>query len=324
MYCIGVDVSKQHLAIYDGERRRTFPNTRDLEELAAFLKGKGNEVTVVFEPTSTYSRSLEILCRSRGLRAWRLNPRVLPHLREVAQGRSKTDRTDAELLWQYGQDHGPGDLLKEDRVGHILKVWLACYAQAQKARIACQQLREALTHDPDAPAEVLQELGREIGRLKAREEGMLARAQACIEEDEEAGRGYALLLTIPGVGQVTATVLVTLFRRYAGANRGEIVALVGMDPIEHRSGSSVHGKARISKRGDGFVRKVLYQATLAAVRFNPVVRETYRRLKGNGKPEKVARIAAARKLLLIARAVYHRGSLTGPLRPPGVDRQYSI
>jgi transposase len=95
--------------------------------------------------------------------------------------------------------------------------------------------------------------------------------------------------------------------------RGEIVALVGMDPIEHRSGSSVHGKARISKRGDGFVRKVLYQATLAAVRFNPVVRETYRRLKGNGKPEKVARIAAARKLLLIARAVYQSGQ---PYRTP--------
>jgi len=118
----------------------------------------------------------------------------------------------------------------------------------------------------------------------------------------------ALLLTIPGVGRVTATVLVALFHRYAGANRGEIVALVGMDPIvEHRSGSSVHGKARISKRGDGFVRKILFEATLAAVRFNPAVRETYRRLKEKGKPEKVARIAAARKLLLIAHAIYKSG-----------------
>ncbi|MGY4706877.1 hypothetical protein ACVNPS_03865 [Candidatus Bipolaricaulota sp. J31] len=51
----------------------------------------------------------------------------------------------------------------------------------------------------------------------------------------------------------------------------------------------------------------MYQATLAAVRFNPAVREVYRRLKGKGKPEKVARIAAARKLLLIAHAVYKTG-----------------
>jgi len=80
-----------------------------------------------------------------------------------------------------------------------------------------------------------------------------------------------------------------------------------MDPLEYRSGISVHKKSRISKRGDGFVWKVLYEATLAAVRFNPAVREAYRKRKGNGKPEKVARIAAARKLLLIGHAVYRSG-----------------
>jgi len=46
---------------------------------------------------------------------------------------------------------------------------------------------------------------------------------------------------------------------------------------------------RINKREDGFVRKVLFETTLAAVRFNPAVREIYRRLKENGKPEKVVR-----------------------------------
>jgi len=83
---------------------------------------------------------------------------------------------------------------------------------------------------------------------------MLTQAQAYIEGDGEARRGYVLLLTISGVGRVTATVLVAMFRRYPGANRGEIVTLVGMDPLEYRSGSSVHKKDRISKRGDGFVR----------------------------------------------------------------------
>jgi len=50
-----------------------------------------------------------------------------------------------------------------------------------------------------------------------------------------------------------------LFHRYAGANRGELVGLVGMGPIKHRSGSSVYEKARISERGDGLARKVLYK-----------------------------------------------------------------
>ncbi|MCR4404568.1 MAG: transposase [Candidatus Acetothermia bacterium] len=105
-----------------------------------------------------------------------------------------------------------------------------------------------------------------------------------------------------------------LFRRYPNTNRRQIVALAGLDPLEHRSGSSVHKKSRISKRGSNEIRKRLYEATLSAARFNLEVREIYRRLKERGKPEKVARIAAARKLLLIAHAIYKSGE---PYRTPG-------
>jgi len=63
----------------------------------------------------------------------------------------------------------------------------------------------------------------------------------------------------------------------------------------------------VRRRYHGFAWKTLYEITLAAVGFNPAVREVYRRLKENGKPEKVARIAAARKLLLFSHAVYRSG-----------------
>ena len=89
--------------------------------------------------------------------------------------------------------------------------------------------------------------------------------------------------------------------------------LAGLDPIEYRSGSSVHKKPRISKRGSSEIRKCLYEATLSAARFNPAVNGIYHRLKERGKPEKVARIAAARKLLLIAHAIYKSGE---SYRPP--------
>jgi transposase len=116
-----------------------------------------------------------------------------------------------------------------------------------------------------------------------------------------------LLLGIPGVGPITAITLLALFRKYSDANRRQMVALAGLDPIQIQSGTSVHGKSRISKRGSGEVRKRLYEATLSAARYNPMVQALYRRLKDQGKPDKVARIAAARKLLLIAHAIYQNG-----------------
>jgi len=55
------------------------------------------------------------------------------------------------------------------------------------------------------------------------------------------------------------------------------------------------------------VRKRLFEATLSATCYNPSVRALHQRLKQQGKPDKVARIAAARKLLLIAHAIYQSG-----------------
>jgi transposase len=54
-----------------------------------------------------------------------------------------------------------------------------------------------------------------------------------------------------------------------------IVALAGLDPIQYRSGTSVHRKTRISKRGNREVRKRLFEATLSAARFNPAIRVMY-------------------------------------------------
>ncbi len=112
---------------------------------------------------------------------------------------------------------------------------------------------------------------------------------------------------MPGVGPITGLTLLALFRKYPDSNRSQIVALAGFDPIQFQSGTSVHGKSRISKRGNRDVRKRLFEATLSAARYNPSIRSIYRRLKEQDKPDKVARIAAARKLLLIAHAIYKSG-----------------
>ena len=178
---------------------------------------------------------------------------------------------------------------------------------AQKARVAFQGLLEALSQDPATPRPLLDELKTEIAELKNKEKLHLVAAQRIVAEDEQAGRRLDALLSIPGIGPITALTLLAMFRKYPGANRSQIVALAGLDPIQFQSGTSVHRKARISKRGNREVRKRLYQATLSSARYNPSVKALHQRLKENGRPDKVARIAAARKLLLIAHAVCSSG-----------------
>jgi transposase len=133
------------------------------------------------------------------------------------------------------------------------------------------------------------------------------------EGEGEASQRLNALLSIPGVGPITALTLLALLRKYPDANRSQIAALAGFDPIQIQSGTSVHGKSRIGKCGNREVRKRLFEATLSAARYNPSIRSIYRRLQEAEKPEKVARIAAARKRLLIAHAIYKSGD---PYRDP--------
>ena len=314
MKCIGVDVSKQELVAYDGHQQHVFPNDRGLPDFRRFVNQTRNTF-IVFEPTSTYSRRLETLCRTKRIPCCRLNPRVVPHLRQVGRGRSKTDSTDAQLLYRYGIERGHAETvqLTRDALADSIQARLAMYRVTQKARVAYQNMREALGHDPETSTSLLEELNAEIEALKAKETAQVREAERLIAGHEDAKGSFEDLLSIPGIGPITALTLLVLFRKYPGTTRNRIVALAGFDPVQFQSGTSVRRNSRISKRGHREVRRRLFEATLAAARYNPSVRALYRRLKGQGKPEKVARVAAARKLLLIAHAIYKSGE---PFRAP--------
>jgi len=179
--------------------------------------------------------------------------------------------------------------------------------------VAYQGLLEAFSNDPFTPRRLLASLNSEIRVMKQKEVKRLACAQAMINKEKKASLSLAVLQSVVGIGPVSSITLLTFFRRYHHANREQVVALAGLDPVSYQSGTSVHRKGRISKQGDKVLRKCLYQATLSAARYNISVRAIYKRLNEAGKPKKVARIAAARKLLLIAHAVYKSGQ---PYRRP--------
>jgi transposase len=110
-----------------------------------------------------------------------------------------------------------------------------------------------------------------------------------------------LLRSVPGVGPITTATIVAELPELGHLNRHKIAALVGVAPVNRDSGA-FRGRRMVSG-GRGAVRRVLYMATLSAIRRNPVIRAFYHRLRANGRPPKVAFTAAIRKLLTILNAM---------------------
>lgn len=122
-------------------------------------------------------------------------------------------------------------------------------------------------------------------------------------DDHEVG---TLLTSIAGIGVLTAARLVAeLGDPAAFASAAALAAYVGVIPALRQSGK---GRARTSLTSIGHrrLRQALWMPTLTAVRRNPWLRAYYQRLRSNGKPAKVALIAAMRKLLIAVYAVATR------------------
>lgn len=313
MYYIGIDVSKQVLNVFDGERDLTFENEKGLEGFESYLRkhypSGFEEIGIIFEPAGPYSSYLKEFCAVNKIKVYIINPKKSANFTRAIGNRSKTDKIDARMLYAFSI------LIREEelRVPEIdetvltLSQYISTYQLILKGRVSLSNHIEALKRKEVREEEILSTLEKEVEHRRSIEEKLIAEAEGYILKDSKLRNGYRNLLSIPGVGRVASINLIYVFKKYSDANRQEITALTGLDPTRKESGSSVNGRKKISKSGSSNLRKVLYLASMNAIRNNFRIKSVYERLIENHKPKKVALIGAMRKLLLISHAVYRSG-----------------
>ncbi|WP_415843930.1 IS110 family transposase, partial [Zobellia nedashkovskayae] len=116
------------------------------------------------------------------------------------------------------------------------------------------------------------------------------------------------LMSIPGIGQKTALFLIVVtdgFNKFETAS--QLCSYVGITPTIREAGSSVRGRARISKVGNRKLRNLLFLCSFNACKHNKACREVYERIVNKGKSKKLALIAVANKLLKQSFAIAKSG-----------------
>ena len=131
-----------------------------------------------------------------------------------------------------------------------------------------------------------------------------------MKQSNELSAACDLLMSVPGIGRVTANILLIRLPEILKLGPKAIAALAGLAPMANQSGSK--DKRRRIHGGRQDVRNVLYMATLSATRFNPVIKRFYQRLIARGKPFKVALVAAMHKLVCILNAMLKRKQAWNP------------
>jgi transposase len=258
---------------------------------------------IVMEATGSYWITLAVTLHDAGYVVSVINPTQVHDYVKSLPRKGKTDALDAGYLTQFARERCPVPWTPPPAVYHELRQRLAARDVLLEMRKLAHNHRHALTQWPVVIGSVLTQLDESIADLKRRME-QLETELAALLHDSAWAESAALVLSITGMGTLTtAWVLVTTLNFTIAPTPESLAAYAGLAPLPRDSGSSVRGRRQIGHGGNRRLRTALYLATLSAARHNPVIRAFYQRLCAAGKPKKVARCAAARKLLQLAWAV---------------------
>lgn len=297
-YVVGVDVSKAALDVAFGLDApvRRFPNTRaGHRAIAAELAGRTPQ-RIILESTGGYERGVLERLGEAGLPVVRVNPRQVRDFARATGMLAKTDALDAQVLVSFGAavrpERRPLPEPAQLRLGQL---------QARRATIVALRTAEHNRLEPTPDPLVVRTIKAVISTIDKQIKLIEAESASVIAEHERLRRVYEILTSAPGVGPVTAGVLMGQMPELGTLSRQAAASLAGLAPFNDDSGMR-RGKRRI-RGGRAGVRTALYMAAFSGLRCNAVIREEFARLTAAGKPHKVAMTACMRKLLTILNAL---------------------
>ena len=294
----GIDVAKDKLDLALDERGEIASFSNDAAGIDRLLRklAQAQLQVIVVESTGGLERLLVDTLLEADLPVALVHPGRVRYFAKGLGILSKTDRIDARVLRKFGLLAQPR--LAEKRSKHHVELRDLTVCRRQLVATRTQQTNrrgatasKAARQSHDA---VVQTLDQQIARLDQR-------IRELIDSDDEFKHLDTLLRSVPGVGPQLSAALAADLRELGETGRQQVCALVGVAPFANESGTF---KGNRSIRGGRVqLRNVLYMATLAAMRVNPVIKAFAQRLKAAGKLNKVRIVACMRKLLTLLNAM---------------------
>ena len=307
---VGIDVAKAWLDVAVRPGGETWRVSNTEAELPALVErlGQVTPAAVVLEATGGYERAVVAALAMAGLPVTVVNPRQVRDFAKAIGRLAKTDALDAGVLAHFAEAVRPAPRPLPDAATQTLaglverRHQLVTMLTAEQNRR--QQALPAVRPLVQAP---IQWLEQALAELNQNLDQTLHTSPLWRERDQ-------LLQSVPGMGPVVALTLVADRPELGTLTHKQIAALVGVAPL-HRDSGLLRGK-RLVWGGRARVRAARSMASWAAVRWNPVLRSFWLRLRERGKPPKVALVACMHKLLTLLNAMLRHQRAW---QPPSLD-----
>ena len=312
---LGIDIAKETfdvcLMIEGKSRQAQFENNvSGFKKLNHWIsKYTPVKVHACQEATGQFGEALAEYLYREGHQVSVVNPARIKAYGSSKLRRNKTDKADAELIALYCLREQPALWTPPPASFKDLQALVRRYDDLQAT---FQQERNRLKSGTSQSV-VVADLKEHLAYLEEKMANIKQAIQEHIQANPELKQRQDLLLSIPGIGKLTASKLLGEIRDVcAFEDARQLAAYAGVTPRNFVSGTSIHKKARMTKMGNANLRKILYMPAISAKRHNPIIHDFCQRLLNAGMSPMQVVGAAMRKLLHLIFGILKSGKPFNP------------
>lgn len=309
---VGIDVAQDELVVRSGRMyddwspelyaSKTFANTaKGFESLIAWVKKLTSAETIVryvMEATGVYHESLAYYLDENNCEVSIVLPNKISNYVRTLETKTITDKTSAEAITLFGLEKKIDKWSRPKGIFKKLRQLTREREQLVAERTMLKNQLHAESSEAEPSKKSIARMKKRIALLDTQEKEIMVEVKQLIQSDNEMKQLVALICTLPGVGVLTAAIVLAETNGFdLIRNKRQLTSYAGLDVIEKQSGTSVKGKSRISKKGNRYLRKALHLPSLSAIRHDERFKAVFSRLVSKHGIKMKAAVAVQRKLL---------------------------
>lgn len=317
-YSVGLDIASKKIdicmSVIDVNQKvtvvssKSFLNTlKGFKEMDSWIvnkhKEKGIQLVLCMEATGVYHENCALYFFERKYNTSIILPNKAKHYMISLGLKSKNDSIDAKGLSKMGAEQCLELWQPMGKYFYELRQYTRQYQNLQEQKTVFNNQLHALEYAMFKSKEMIKQQQSTVKLFDKQLKELDRLIKNHIDSEAVIKQKVTNICKIKGIGILTAATILAetngfeLFKNYK-----QLVSYSGFDVVERESGTST-GKTKISKKGNGHIRRALFMPAFTAVRYKekPVVDLYNRTFEKHGIKMK-SYVAAQKKLLVL---IYH-------------------
>jgi transposase len=309
---LGIDVAQKELVVTLGRNyedstielfaHKVFKNKESafdsIIEWVEKIAARDIKVQFVMEATGVYHQKFAYYLNEKQYPISIVLPNKISNYARTVETKTVTDKTASEVIARFGLERKLDLWQAPKAIYKNLQQLTRERAQLVEERVVVKNQLHAEQSEAFPNDRSLKRIQARIKFLTKQEAEIKADIEKYIEKDETIKEELKNICTIPGVGKLTATIILAETNNFELIrNKKQLVSYAGLDIVEKQSGTSVKGKAKISKRGNKHIRRAMHLPAIAAIKHNEHYKNIYARLVAKNGIKMKGVVAVQRKLL---------------------------